>query len=1025
MKGKEKIIFSFRKGKKALLSVVIASIFIVGIGFSSNQLVLADDSFSEVNATSENVQTKNSIEDSLYGVEDKSSEHSKETSICEHTLSANDCNCVSSMDDNNVNSNLVDDSQVELNSSNSIDNPTKVDDEKNDLIVNNDNLDKEEKEYETESEILERSNLIAEKNKSDIVNQSDIQQLSQKSIEENQSSNDSKIKKMLKQQIVNYLIDSTFKNDDSKDVELKKYFIDEGKGYTVDNFIDELVKRLDIEDYDLSEALKIIPKSVLKSLVIDINSKKDNDDKDWSINVDREKFIENFSDNLTKFIAQYYAHTITSSLKEQFGTENKDLADYLFLEPDQLHRTSTYKEISEKLGQANNLCSRAARDMGQSILSQAISFDSNLITELGSAAIVAVQNAFDYIDKLCYDSEVEFQNERRDSYEEKDNYKLLIEKNENDSNLFAIKPTTPWVHGSKDDMVFEIKRNIGDFITILINGVSVPESAYTIKSGSTIITLKSDYLNHLYNGTYNMTSVFNNNGEKQYITSHFDIQRDQDNYQVPDNEKIYIAENLHGLEVGKENDVVIVIDLSNSMAGESLEVAKKATKKLVDKLLTQENTNISIVTFDGTAHEFTSLDSKEKLYSIIDGLSINVEMNELENRFITTGAGATNYFDALLKTNELFKSLNSDSKKSIIFLSDGIPTYGDISSSELKETTGSENIINYFTEKDHDYARYANEAIQLKESFKGAYNIYTVGYFGNLELVDSRHTLKEEKNYAQQVLKRLATVNSYVTDDLSDLDNTFEDIANKFISPISISLHNKIISEDNENIIYRIDAIVSNTNNIEDLTDVITKLDLYNKGCIINSESIQKQKKLGAGESQLVEWLVKINKSDYKNNDKFNFVISSVSNESENVGIDAFFNIKYHPQYIMIQKNDLKNSILSGIPKLSQNKRTLFKSIKVLDKTDYQSEQIKMLDKLNDKIDSSIKRAYSINEDNVELVTQFETPKNVKHGDIPKYEESMNNLPRTGSDENFNSTMIGIIMVVIGLLDIKVNRFKK
>jgi len=49
------------------------------------------------------------------------------------------------------------------------------------------------------------------------------------------------------------------------------------------------------------------------------------------------------------------------------------------------------------------------------------------------------------------------------------------------------------------------------FVRLMLNGVEVPKTNYTVTAGSTIITLNEEYLKTLADGTYNFRAEFSNN----------------------------------------------------------------------------------------------------------------------------------------------------------------------------------------------------------------------------------------------------------------------------------------------------------------------------------------------------------------------------------------------------------------------------------------------------------------------------------------------------------------------------------
>lgn len=59
-----------------------------------------------------------------------------------------------------------------------------------------------------------------------------------------------------------------------------------------------------------------------------------------------------------------------------------------------------------------------------------------------------------------------------------------------------------WTQGCKEGLTFRSEADLSDFENVTINGIMLDESNFTKKSGSTIITLKSEYLDTLSTGTY-------------------------------------------------------------------------------------------------------------------------------------------------------------------------------------------------------------------------------------------------------------------------------------------------------------------------------------------------------------------------------------------------------------------------------------------------------------------------------------------------------------------------------------------
>ena len=60
-----------------------------------------------------------------------------------------------------------------------------------------------------------------------------------------------------------------------------------------------------------------------------------------------------------------------------------------------------------------------------------------------------------------------------------------------------------------EDLVIKANGSLEKFVKLLVDGVEVDESNYTLESGSTIVTLKSAFLNTLSSGNHTVTFVYN------------------------------------------------------------------------------------------------------------------------------------------------------------------------------------------------------------------------------------------------------------------------------------------------------------------------------------------------------------------------------------------------------------------------------------------------------------------------------------------------------------------------------------
>ncbi len=191
---------------------------------------------------------------------------------------------------------------------------------------------------------------------------------------------------------------------------------------------------------------------------------------------------------------------------------------------------------------------------------------------------------------------------------------------------------------------------------------------------------------------------------------------------------------------------VLVIDVSGSMRGTPMQVAKQAASKFCESVLQAEGTNyVALVSYDNYSYvgcNFTNdLDS---LQSAIDVLYAN---------------GGTNIATALDRAGGLLETVtNEEATKNIVLLSDGLPEHG------IFTRDGK------YSRTDHSYSYgYANtaynEAIALHESTY----LYTLGFFHSLRGVNLE--------FGQRFMKDIQNAGYYEVTDASKLEFTFGEIA--------------------------------------------------------------------------------------------------------------------------------------------------------------------------------------------------------------------------------------------------------
>ena len=117
-------------------------------------------------------------------------------------------------------------------------------------------------------------------------------------------------------------------------------------------------------------------------------------------------------------------------------------------------------------------------------------------------------------------------------------------------------------------------------------------------------------------------------------------------------------------ELIKENtntDIILIIDTSGSMTGDKLDKVKSDSIDLIQKTLQDKNNKLGIIEFDDNA-------------SIISDLSNDI--SNLTNKINSlTAAGNTNYYQALVKLDELLKTYQKEENRelTVLFLTDGLP----------------------------------------------------------------------------------------------------------------------------------------------------------------------------------------------------------------------------------------------------------------------------------------------------------------------------------------------------------------
>ena len=653
--------------------------------------------------------------------------------------------------------------------------------------------------------------------------------------------------------------------------------IDESLGKIQDKSLDKGLKKA------FSEKKKILKKSASSNLT---------EVGDNTVEALIENYTDAFKDGAIEALSKLDPLKGDSERKiiwsEEEINKNKYYRDY-------------FKGLDENKKTLDKIVEKAEESSAVSGLTgPALNAYADITTSLAKSAIVAIDQGFNYMFDMVNKSRIEAQNNNRDSITTEENKSKLEIENEK---VFSKKPIKAWVHGSKEGLLFEIEKELGDFKEAQVNGVPLDSSNYNISKGSTIVNLKPEYLDKLHEGRYTLGAIFKKNGGDDYVTTTFDIKRKDDTNKISEKDGIYIVQDLKDLtennktditDTEVKNEVSLVIDTSLSMNG-ILDQVKEMAKKTVESILKNSNTKINLVGFSGGAGIVVeSTNNKQKLFEGIDNLI----------PFI-----GTNFYSALETADQSF--ITNAPNKSIIFMTDGIPVGG-------KE----EEDDKLFTEKEYgELARYANAAVHLKESFKGKYDIYPIGFLNFGE------DAKKDEEFAKRLLEKLATKKVYTSDNIDDLEKIFEKVSKDVIKKFDFELGHKLVAKTPEKLVYKLTETVLNPNE-SDLTKIQTELKIFNQGKVIAPTSVQTIDVISKQGRAVLEWLIELNRKDFKETDKLNFEVITSTSEKLKAAKKAYFNIDNKVTKYEVDRSKIEEIIKDEIEKGKVNvKEILLKEL--------------------------------------------------------------------------------------------------
>ncbi|MCG8748945.1 gliding motility-associated C-terminal domain-containing protein [Tenacibaculum finnmarkense] len=257
-------------------------------------------------------------------------------------------------------------------------------------------------------------------------------------------------------------------------------------------------------------------------------------------------------------------------------------------------------------------------------------------------------------------------------------------------------------------------------------------------------------------------------------------------------------------------EVVLLIDVSGSMGDEVddgtgtgnteqiMEFAKDAAKDFVDELLSPTNNptgnnKVAIVKYASSATILTNLTSnKTDLDSFINGLN---------------AGGGTNMEDALIKADEVLSppnaqgTFNCGTSRTIILLTDGVPTWRNGASNWCSSTTLNTDC------QTRAFTAATNAETTTVSGDVYNQSIYTVGFTGTLtnsQLAVSENTLNTIQNSG-----------AFYTDNAADLTNIYNVILGQLVAAATALPGESLVSEQIPNIFQIVSGSLNSSSSID------------------------------------------------------------------------------------------------------------------------------------------------------------------------------------------------------------------
>ncbi|MGL5379671.1 VWA domain-containing protein [Clostridium sp.] len=256
--------------------------------------------------------------------------------------------------------------------------------------------------------------------------------------------------------------------------------------------------------------------------------------------------------------------------------------------------------------------------------------------------------------------------------------------------------------------------------------------------------------------------------------------------------------------VSKPKEIVLVLDGSGSMEGTRLTNLKKAAIAFIDRLKNVDNLKVGIVVYssEATINPIKYLGSKTvsnisgnrhsvpNYSSISDEYLIDIKDSRLNTMINNIRAlGGTNTGEGLRKAEYLLSKGDKQANKSIVFMSDGLPTFYSVN---------SKNNTNYYTKIDNNNPAIAgtgsessNSGVNSSTNYattigniikESNYNIFSIGYgLGNSTSTGNKKMQEIHKSMGGVVNLQNPndSNNTFFASDEGAIDSIFNKIADK------------------------------------------------------------------------------------------------------------------------------------------------------------------------------------------------------------------------------------------------------